>query len=48
MSYLIRVCLSNHLLYLFVSEALAEMHHAVLELGLTDVAVAVSIEDPKL
>ena len=43
---LIRVSFSDHFFDLLVGEPFSEVHHAVLELSLADVAVAVAIEHP--
>ncbi len=43
----VRVGVRYHLLHLGVRELLAEVHHAVLELGLADVTVAVAVEHPE-
>ena len=44
---LVLIRLGDHLLHLLVRELLAKVHHAVLELSLADVAVAVAIKHPE-
>ena len=47
-AYLVRVSFSDHFLDLFVGEPLAEVHHAVLELGLADEPVTVAIKHSEM
>ena len=46
LAVVVGVRFGDHLLDFVVRELLPEVHHAVLELGLADVAVAVAVEHP--
>ena len=46
LAVVVGVGLRDHLLHLVVRELLPEVHHAVLELGLADVAVPVPVKHP--
>merc|ERR1719333_1866683 len=45
LSITINICLSDHLIYFFVGELLAEICHDVAQLGSTNESVAIAVED---